>query len=157
MTAPVAVDVVMEGRQAIDGDALLRDVCDWFGTYISTVTDADLELLALWTTHTHLVVETYTTPPLQLDSPVPGSGKTTCLDHLKRLCVRPVQMASVSSPALLARPLDVGLRTLLIDEVDRSLNPDRRVSAICWRCSIPVTEGVLTARYWCRRRTASGS
>ena len=38
---------------------------------------ADLDLLALWTVHTWLVAETYTTPRLLFDSPVPGSGKTT--------------------------------------------------------------------------------
>jgi hypothetical protein len=34
-------------------------------------------------------------------------------------------MASLSSPALLTRVLDAGMRTVLIDEADRSLNPDK--------------------------------
>jgi len=34
-------------------------------------------------------------------------------------------MASLSSPALLTRMLDAGMRTILIDEADRSLNPDK--------------------------------
>jgi len=84
--------------------------------------DADLDLLVLWAAHSHLVFETYTTPRLILDSPVPGSGKTTALEHLERLCLHPVQMASLSSPALLTRMLDAGMRTILIDEADRSLN-----------------------------------
>lgn len=58
-----------------DGAALLQEVRDWLATYISTVTEADLDLLTLWAAHTHLVIETYTTPRLQLDSPVPGSGQ----------------------------------------------------------------------------------
>ncbi|GAA3089270.1 hypothetical protein JOF29_007946 [Kribbella aluminosa] len=86
--------------------------------------DSDLDLLTLWAAATHLAVETYTSPRLVIDSPVPGSGKTTCLEHLERLCFHPVQMASLSSPALLVRMLDKGLRTILIDEADRSLNPD---------------------------------
>lgn len=85
----------------------------------------DLDLLALWSAHTHLAIETYTTPRLVLDSPVPGSGKTTVLDHLSRLCLWPVQAASLSSPALLARMLDKGLRTILVDEADRSLDPKK--------------------------------
>jgi hypothetical protein len=36
----------------IDGAALLQDVRDWLATYIVTVTDADLDLLTLWATHT---------------------------------------------------------------------------------------------------------
>ncbi len=84
-----------------------------------------LDLLTLWAAHTHLVMETYTTPRLVIDSPVPASGKTTVLEHLERLCLNPVQMASLSSPALLTRMLDAGMRTVLIDEADRSLSPDK--------------------------------
>jgi Protein of unknown function (DUF3631) len=109
----------------INGDALLQKIRDWWGRYISTVADADLDLLTLWAAHTHLVAETYTTPRLQLDSPVPESGKTTCLEHLQRLCYRPVQMASIGSSALLTRMLEAEQRTILIDEADRSLNPDK--------------------------------
>jgi hypothetical protein len=115
----------------IDGDMLLKEIRDWFGRFISTMTDADLDLLALWAGHTHLVVECYTTPRLQIDSPVPGSGKTTVLEYLQRLALRSVQMASLSSPALLTRMLDAEQRTILIDEVDRALDPKER------RCSRP--------------------
>jgi hypothetical protein len=34
-------------------------------------------------------------------------------------------MATVSSPAMVTRVLDNGVHTLLIDEADRSLNPDQ--------------------------------
>jgi hypothetical protein len=37
-----------------------------------------------------------------------------------------VQMASLSSPAMLARILDAGMRTFLIDEADRSLSPNNK-------------------------------
>src|SRR5699024_10627686 len=78
-----------------------------------------------WIAHTHLVSETYTTPRLLIESPVPESGKTTVLEHLERLCVKPLQMASVSSPAMVTRVLGTEIHTLLIDEVDRSLSPDK--------------------------------
>jgi hypothetical protein len=64
-----------------------------------------------------------TTPRLLLDSPVPESGKTTLLDHLERLCREPLKIGSAASPALLARCLEDGPRTLLLDEEDRTLNP----------------------------------
>lgn len=105
--------------------AALDDVRDWFGRYVSTVQDSDLDLLSLWAAHTHLCIETYTTPRLLLDSPVPGSGKTTVLEHLDKLCLAGVQMATLSSPAMLVRILDTGVRTILIDEADRSLAPDK--------------------------------
>jgi len=104
---------------------VLDEVREWLGRFVCTTGDADLDLLTLWAAHTHLCMETYTTPRLILDSPVPGSGKTTVLEHLERLCLSPVQMASLSSPALLTRMLDAGLRTVLIDEADRSLNPNK--------------------------------
>lgn len=104
----------------------LEEVRRWLGRFVSTVQESDLDLLTLWAAHTHVCLETYTSPRLLLDSPVPGSGKTTTLEHLERLCLHPVQMASLSSPAMLARMLDAGMRTVLIDEADRSLSPDKK-------------------------------
>ena len=112
-------------REPVNGAALLEEIRSWLATYICTVAEADLDLVTLWAAHTHLVVETYTTPRLQIDSPMPESGKTTVLEHLQRLSLRPVQMASLSSPALLTRMLNAEQRTILIDEADRSLNPDK--------------------------------
>lgn len=107
------------------GARLLDDVAAWFRRFVHTMTDADHDLLALWTVHSHVAEASYTTPRLQLDSPMPGSGKTTVLEHLSRLCMYPISMASLSSPALLSRMLDKGPRTILIDEADRSLSPDK--------------------------------
>jgi hypothetical protein len=112
------------GRQAESGSPL-GEIRQWLARFICTVDDTDLDLLVLWSGHTHLVMELYTSPRLILDSPVPGSGKTTTLEHLERLCHHPVQMASLSSPALLTRMLDAGMRTVLIDEADRSLDPKK--------------------------------
>lgn len=106
-------------------DNILDTVRDWLDRFIVVVDDSDLDLLALWAAHTHLAVETYTTPRLIIDSAVPGSGKTTVLEHLERLAFAPIQMASLSSPALLTRMLDAGMRTVLIDEADRSLSPNK--------------------------------
>ena len=123
--APAAPDapVTQEGLGA--GASVLDAVRDHLARFISPMREADLDLLALWAAHTHLVMETYTTPRLVIDSPVHGSGKTTVLEHYERLCLHPVQMASLSSPALLTRMLHAGMRTVLIDEADRSLNPDK--------------------------------
>lgn len=116
---------VTSGGSSRTGTAVLERVRVWLGRFVSTVQDSDLDLLTLWAAHTHLAVETFTTPRLLLDSPVPGSGKTTTLEHLDKLCVHPVQMATLSSPAMLVRILDTGIRTILIDEADRSLAPDK--------------------------------
>lgn len=106
-------------------ERVLDDVRNWYSRYVCVMDDLDLDLLTLWTAHTHLAFETYSTPRLILDSSMPGSGKTTVLEHFSRLCMSPVQAASLSSPALLTRMLNKGMRTILIDEVDRSLDPKK--------------------------------
>ncbi len=112
-------------EEPVDGAALLDELELWFGRYISVVFDGDLALLALWAVHTHLARQLYSTPRLRIDSAVPGSGKTTVLDHLSRLCYYPIQAATIGSPALLARVVADNPRTILLDEVDRSLRPDK--------------------------------
>lgn len=113
------------GLAGSNGEVVLNRVRVWLGRFVCVMNDSDLDLLTLWIAHTHLVEETYTSPRLLIESPVPSSGKTTVLEHLERLCVNPVQMATVSSPALITRMLDKGMRTILIDEADRSLRPDK--------------------------------
>jgi len=108
-----------------DGAEVLDRLEDWFGRFIAVTDPDDLLILALWTVHTHLARELYTTARLTIDSTIPGSGKTTVLDHLNRLCKHPVQAALLSSAALLPRLLENGMRTILLDEVDRSLRPDK--------------------------------
>ncbi len=109
----------------VDGALVLDDVKAWFARFISVTNHGDLDLLTLWCVHTWVCVETFTSPRLLIDSTVPESGKTTCLDHLEKLCFRPVKVASLSSPALLPRMIERSVRTVLLDEIDRSLRPGR--------------------------------
>ena len=108
-----------------DGAELLDAIVEWLNRFIAAPDPDDLSIAALWVVHTYLVFECYTTPRLQIDSVVFESGKTTLLDHLSHLCLDPVQAASLSSPALIPRLLENRMRTILLDEVDRSLHPDR--------------------------------
>jgi hypothetical protein len=108
-----------------DGAALLDDLVGWFARFIAVTDVDDLSLLALWTAHTFLVNELYTSPRLLIDSIMEGSGKSTVIDHLNRLCLHPVQAATISSPALIPRLLEYGMRTILLDEAHRALRPDR--------------------------------
>lgn len=108
-----------------NGSDLLNEVREWLRRHIVTPDPGDLDILTVWAAHTHLVLDLYSTPRLQIDSAIPGSGKTTVLEHLERLCFKPVMAASISSPALLARLVGNEPRTLLLDEVDRTLNPKK--------------------------------
>ncbi len=108
-----------------DGELLLDEVRGWLGRHISVNDEHDLDVLTVWAAHTHLSECLHTTPRLQVDSAVPESGKTTTLEHLQRLCFAPLQASSISSPALLARVIQHEPRTLLLDEVDRTLDPKK--------------------------------
>lgn len=107
------------------GAHLLDEVRSWLARHITVMQEDDLDLLTLWAAHTHLAPRLYTTPRLQIDSAVPESGKTTVLEHLERLCYNPVVASSLSSPALLARLVGNDPRTVLLDEVDRTLDPKK--------------------------------
>ena len=120
-----------DGSDGFDGSretptgTVLDAVRAHLARYVSPASDDDLDVLALWAVHTHLAAELYTTPRLILTSPMPGSGKTTVLEHLERLVPAPVQMSSVSSSALIPRLIAVEPRVLLIDEAEKALSPNK--------------------------------
>lgn len=107
------------------GAEVLDAVEAWLRRFIAVTDEIDLALLSLWIVSTHMAEALYSSPRIQLDSTMPGSGKTTVLDHMSRLCHDPLHVASLSSAALLPRLLESGVRTILLDEVDRSLRPDK--------------------------------
>ena len=103
---------------------LLTRIRNWYAKYIKFSNDTDLDVISIWTFHTYWCDELYYTPRLLIDSPMPGSGKTTLLEHLNKLCFNPVLAASVSN-AVLGRITARGITTLLLDEADRTLDPNR--------------------------------
>lgn len=103
--------------------AVLDRVRQHLGSYIRVADDRDLDALTLWIAHTWVCEVTYTSPRLILDSTMPGSGKTTVLEHIQHLAYKPVQATGVSSAATLGRLFANGPVTLLLDEVDRLLDP----------------------------------
>lgn len=124
--APVSAAVApVRTVPAVTLEGVLQTVRDHLARHIYPLDARDLDLLALWAAHTHALDVTYTTPRLLLTSPLPESGKTTVLEHLERLCLHPLSMSSAGSPALFARVLSAGQRTLMIDEADRNLRPDK--------------------------------
>lgn len=103
----------------------LDEVRAWLDRFVIFQSPSDLDVMALWTAHTWAMDLVRTTPRILVDSPMPESGKTTLLEHLRHLCMGPMHAAALSSPALLPRMLAQGPRTILLDEADRSLNPQR--------------------------------
>ncbi|GAC1643062.1 MAG: hypothetical protein NVS4B6_15450 [Mycobacterium sp.] len=74
-------------------------------------------------------VECYSTPRLQIDSSMYGSGKTTLCEQLSHLCGEGILIGSAGSPATMVRILHASSpdlpTTLIVDECDRNLRPDR--------------------------------
>ncbi|RUP03035.1 MAG: DUF3631 domain-containing protein [Mycobacterium sp.] len=124
-SAKAGVGAVAPAGPPEDGAVLLDHLVAWFARFVGVPDPADYRLLALWTVSTHMAAELYTTARLLIDSIMPESGKTTLIEHLAHLCWQPVQAASVGSPAVLVRLVRSGPRTLLIDEADRVLDPNK--------------------------------
>ena len=108
---------------SIDGSGVLDDIVEWHARFIRFTHDGDVFLLTLWIAHTHLSIELYTTPRLRIDSISYGSGKTTVLEHLDRLCRGSQLISTLPSVALIPRLIDLRPTTLLLDEIDRTLDP----------------------------------
>ena len=112
---------------------------------------ADLRLLALWVVHTFLCHELYTTPRLLIDSIAPGSGKTTLLEHLDHLCRNAMLAVTMSSAALIPRILAKEPRTVLLDEIQRTLVEGKpEVDEVVAMIGSGYRRGA-TARCWCPR------
>ncbi len=107
----------------------LDDAVVWLKRYVITTSVEDIWVMALWAQHTWLLGCVPVTPRLLIDSIMPGSGKTTALEHLQRICLDPAQMSQVTSSALLVRLVAERPRTLLLDEVDRSLDPKKETTS----------------------------
>jgi hypothetical protein len=73
--------------------------------------------VSLWIVHTFLYQRFTVTPRLMLTSPVRGCGKTTLLDLIEALCVRPLKSDSITA-ASIYHAVDREHPTLLIDEGD---------------------------------------
>ena len=99
------------------GATLLCDVRDFIRRFCALPSEHDLNAIALWAAHAHMIEHFHTTPRLALLSPEPASGKTRVLEVLDLLV--PQSMFCLSaSPAAIFRTLANDPVTLLVDEVD---------------------------------------
>lgn len=120
-----AVSDGLDGSPGTPPKTVLDTVREHLGRYLSPASEDDLDVLALWAAHTHVARESYTSPRILVTSPMPGSGKTTVLEHLERLVPHAVTMSSVSSSALIPRLIAAQDSVLLIDEAEKALSPNK--------------------------------
>jgi len=103
----------------VDGTALLSSITKAVSRYMVMEPGA-AECVALWVVHTHALDSCGITPRLSITSPRPQCGKTTLLDIIYRLAVRPLLAGNVTAAAVF-RVVEVACPTLLVDEADTFL------------------------------------
>ena len=104
----------------IDGVALLDGIAEAIGRYV-VMSEHARHAAALWVAHTYLLDCFSITPRLAVRSPMKRCGKTTLLDVLSRLVLRPLPTGSVTAAALF-RVVEGYRPTLLVDEADTFLS-----------------------------------
>jgi putative DNA primase/helicase len=104
----------------IDGAALLDGIAEVIGLYV-IMSDHARFATALWVVHTFLLDCFGITPRLAVRSPMKRCGKTTLLDVISRLVLRPLPTGSVTAAALF-RVVEGYRPTLLVDEADTFLS-----------------------------------
>ena len=115
-------------QEPVDGVALLDDVVAAIQQYV-VLTDAAARACACWVLHTFMADRFLVSPRLSISSPTRGCGKTTLLDVLSRLVLRPLQASNVT-PAAVFRVIDRCRPCLLIDEADTFLGVNDELRGI---------------------------
>jgi putative DNA primase/helicase len=103
----------------VDGAALLDQIVSAIQSYI-VLREHSARTCACWVVHTFLTDNFLLSPRLCISSPTKGCGKTTLLDVVSRLVLRPLLAANVS-PAAVFRVTEKHKPCLLIDEADTFL------------------------------------
>jgi hypothetical protein len=91
--------------------------------------DHAADTATLWVLHTYLLDCSGISPRLAITSPEKGCGKTTLLDVLSRLVMRPLPTASATASAIF-RVVEMQQPTLLIDEADTFLSENEELRGI---------------------------
>jgi putative DNA primase/helicase len=105
--------------EPINGALLLDDISNAICGYV-VMSSAARDTTALWSLHTYQLDQSLVTPRLAITSPEKRCGKTTLLDVLSRLVLKPLPTANVT-PAAIFRVVEGHRPSLLIDEADTFL------------------------------------
>jgi uncharacterized protein DUF3631 len=112
-----------ERNEQIDGAALLFAISNFLGRFVAYPSEHAQIAHTLWIAHTHMMEAWETTPRLAFLSPEPQSGKTRALEVSELLVPNALQNVNMTSAYLFRRiGAEIGLPTLLIDEVDALFN-----------------------------------
>jgi Protein of unknown function (DUF3631) len=115
----IAFPVPEPWPEEVDGAELLAEVVTAIRRYI-VMPDYSHDVCALWAVHTYLLDHFLISPRLAIRSPAPGCGKTTLLDVLEQLVLKPLQTSGATAPVLF-RVIEACRPTVLLDEANKAL------------------------------------
>ena len=112
----------------VNGAEVLDEIAKIIGSHV-IMPEHSRDACALWAAHTFLTDCTMISPRLAFTSPVKGCGKTTALDVMGQLVLRPLAAANVS-PSAVFRVIEACNPTLLIDEADSFLKDNEELRGV---------------------------
>jgi hypothetical protein len=114
--------------EPVNGAMLLDSVAEAIRRYV-ILSDHSRDATALWAVHTYLVGCFLVSPRLAICSPTKQCGKTTLLDVLGRLVLKPLPTANVTASAIF-RVVEAYRPALLVDEADTFLRDNDELRGI---------------------------
>jgi putative DNA primase/helicase len=114
--------------EQVDGAELLDAIAEAMRCYV-VLPEHSRDAVALWVTHTYLIDCFLVSPRLAICSPAKQCGKTTMLDVLGRLVLKPLPTANVTASAIF-RVVEAYRPSLLVDEADTFLRDNDELRGI---------------------------
>jgi hypothetical protein len=114
--------------EPVNGAALSDSIAEAIRRYV-VLSDRSRDATALWILHSYLIDCFPVSPRLAVCSPTKQCGKTTLLDVLGRLVLKPLPTANVTASAIF-RVVEAYRPTLLVDEADTFLRDNDELRGI---------------------------
>jgi putative DNA primase/helicase len=115
-------------EKPVDGAAMLDEIVSAIRRHV-VLPDHSARACACWVVHTFLTEQFLVSPRLSISSPTKGCGKTTLLDVVSRLVLRPLTASNVS-PAAVYRVIEKYKPCLLVDEADTFLGVNNELRGV---------------------------
>ena len=113
---------------SVNGAELLDAVAKAIRRHV-VMPDHACDAVALWCAHTFLLDRLMISPRLGIRSPTKGCGKTTLLDVVAQLVLKPLSAANISASAVF-RVVEAVQPVLLVDEADSFLSEQEELRGI---------------------------
>jgi putative DNA primase/helicase len=114
--------------EPVEGSSLLEAISSAIGGYVVMPEHAHY-VCALWVVHTYMLDQLMISPRLAVRSPTKQCGKSTLLDVLRCLVLRPLRASNLTA-SVAFRVIERRQPTLLVDEADTFLFKDETLRGV---------------------------